>query len=127
MEDVGLAITIAWALWSIRNDVIHGIIFAKVVGIRDLILEGDSLIVVQALKQVSNAPSTVSSLLYGMIAECNEFRKVSFSHVEWQGNRPAHLLAKQALGLASLSAWIEECPYFLEQILVHDVSVSLFS
>ena len=41
MEDVGLAITIAWALWSIRNDVIHGIIFAKVVGIRDLVLEGD--------------------------------------------------------------------------------------
>ena len=100
------------------------IIFAKEVGIRDLVLEGDSLIVVQALKQVSNAPSTVSSLIYGMLAECNEFRKVSFSHVKRQGNKPAHLLAKQALGLDDFSAWIEECPCFLEQALVHDVSVS---
>ena len=105
-----------------------GIIFAKEVGIRDLVLEGDSLFVVQALKQVLNAPSTVSSLIYGMLAECNEFRKVSFSHVKRVGNKPAHLLAKQALGLDDFSAWIEECSYFLEQILVHDdVSVSLSS
>ena len=76
---------------------------------------------------VLNAPSTVSSLIYGMLAECNEFRKVSFSHVEWQGNRPAHLLAKQALGLADFSAWIEECPCFLEQALVQDVFISLSS
>ena len=54
-----------------------GIIFAKEVGIRDLVLEGDSLIIVQALKQCSNAPSIVSSLIYGMLAECSEFRKVS--------------------------------------------------
>ncbi|XP_075659274.1 uncharacterized protein LOC142629186 [Castanea sativa] len=70
-----------------------GIIFAKQMGIRDLVLEGDSLIVVQALKQVSNAPLTVSSLIYGILAECNDFRKVCFSHVKRQGNRPAHLLA----------------------------------
>ncbi|XP_030947476.1 uncharacterized protein LOC115971614 [Quercus lobata] len=220
MEDIDLAITIAWALWYNRNEVIHGkprkaglklvdwcknyldeywsanrtsvnppahlevawspsnfpsykvnvdaarfmaqkavglskkfhaplgiieaeakafeagIIFAKEVGIRDLVLdglkdlvlEGDSLFVVQALKQVSNAPSTVSSLIYGMLAECNEFRKVSFYHVKRQGNKPAHLLAKQALDLDDFSAWIEECSYFLEQILVHDdVSVSLSS
>ena len=49
------------------------------------------------------------------------------SHVKRQGNRPAHLLAKQALNLADFSAWIEECPCFLEQALVHDVSVSLSS
>ena len=93
----------------------------------ETVLEGDSLIIVQALKQVSNAPSTIFSLIYEMIAECNEFRKVSFSHVKWQGSRPAHLLAKQALGFADFSAWIEGCPCFLEQALVHDISVSLFS
>ena len=72
------------------------IIFAKKVGIRDLVLQGDSLIVVQDLKQVS-------SLIYGMLAECNEFRKVSFSHVKRQGNKPSHLLAKKALGLDDFS------------------------
>ena len=58
-----------------------GIIFAKEVGIREFILEGDSLTFVQALKECSPAPSSVSNLVYGMLAECNEFRNVSFSHV----------------------------------------------
>ena len=62
-----------------------------------------------------------------MLAECNEFRKMSFSHVKSQGNKPAQLLAKQALGLDDFSAWIEECPYFLEQTLIYDVFVSLSS
>ena len=58
-----------------------GIIFAKEVGIREFILEGDSLTIVQVLKECSPAPSSVSNLVYGMLAECNEFRNVSFSHV----------------------------------------------
>ena len=91
-----------------------GIIFAKEVGIRDLVLEGNSLIIVQALKQVSNAPSTVSSLIYGMIVEYNEFRKVYFSNVKREDNMPTHLLAKQVLGLADFYAWIEKCHCFLE-------------
>ncbi|XP_075645379.1 uncharacterized protein LOC142616404 [Castanea sativa] len=116
MEDVGLAVTIAWALWTNRNNVhyrkprkaglmlkaagagvivrdhegkfvaglskkIHaplgtveakakaneaGIIFAKEVGIKEFVLEGDSLIIVQALKECSYAPSTVSHLIYGI-------------------------------------------------------------
>ena len=96
-------------------------------GIRDLVLEGDSSIIVQALKQVSNAPSTVSSLIYGMIIEYNEFRKVSFSHFKRQGNMPTHLMAKQILGLADFSVWIEKCHCFLEQTLVHDVFIFLSS
>ena len=48
------------------------IIFAKEVGIRDF---------VQALKECSLAQSSASALVYGMLAECNEFRNVGFSHV----------------------------------------------
>ena len=102
-----------------------GIIFSKEVGIKDFVLEGDSLIIVQALKECSHAPSTVSHLIYGILVECQEFRNVAFPSVKRQGNRPTHLLAKQALGLADFSSWIEECHYFLEQALIHDVSVSL--
>ena len=57
------------------------IIFAKEVGIREFVLEGDSLTIVQALKECSPTPSSVFSLIYRMLAECNEFRNVSFSHV----------------------------------------------
>ena len=65
---------------------------------------------------------SVFSLIYGMLAECNEFRNVSFSHVRQQGKRPAHLLAKQALDLIDFCAWMEECPCFLEQVLIHHIS-----
>ena len=50
-------------------------------GIREFVLEGDSLTIVQALKECSPAPSSIFTLIYGMLAECNEFRNVSFSHV----------------------------------------------
>ena len=98
------------------------IIFAKKVGIKEFVLEGDSLTIVQALKECSSAPSSIFALIYGMLAECNEFRNVCFSHVRQQSNRLAHLLAKQALGLIDFCAWMEECPCFLEQVLIHHVS-----
>ncbi|XP_075645481.1 uncharacterized protein LOC142616538 [Castanea sativa] len=80
-----------------------GIIFAKETGIRDFVLEGDSLVIVQALKEWSHAPSSVSPLIYEMLVECHEFRNVVFSHVRRQGNKSAYLLAKQAFGLADFS------------------------
>ena len=83
-----------------------GIIFAKEVGIRDFVLEGDSLVIVQALKECSLARSSISALVYGMLAECNDFRNVGFSHVRRQDNRPAHLLAKQAFDFIDFFAWI---------------------
>ena len=43
---------------------------------------------------------------------------VAFSYVKRQGNRYAHLLAKQTLGLVDFSTWIEECHYFLEKTLI---------
>ena len=52
---------------------------------------------------------------------CKEFRGVEFSHIRRQGKTPAHLLAKQALGVVDFIAWIEEYPSFLEQALAHDV------
>ena len=57
------------------------IIFAKEVGIREFVLEGDSIIIVQALKECSHAISSVAPLIYGMLAKCHEFHNVAFSHV----------------------------------------------
>ena len=57
------------------------IIIAKEVGIREFVLEGDSIIIVQALKECSHAPSSVAPLIYEMLAKCHEFQNVAFSHV----------------------------------------------
>ena len=102
-----------------------GLQLARDIGYHDVILEGDSLILVCALCGLSSRPSTIDSLVVGMQHMCSEFRMVYVSHVRRQGNKPAHILAKHALSLSVSVVWIEETPYCIEQTLIHDfVSVS---
>ena len=76
-----------------------GLLFAKEVGILDFVLEGDSLIIVQSLCENASAPSSMASVVFGILTASLEFHNVHFSHIHLQDNRPAHLLTKFALGL----------------------------
>ena len=58
-----------------------GIFFAKEVGTREFILEGNCAVIVQALKEVSRASSSIAYVIYGSLTKCHEFRNVGFSHV----------------------------------------------
>ncbi|XP_075654531.1 uncharacterized protein LOC142624702 [Castanea sativa] len=78
-----------------------GIAFAGEIGIRDFVLEGDSLIMIQALCDSASAPSSVVPLVYGIAVAAHDFRSVKFSHVCRNGNIPVHLLAKHALGIVN--------------------------
>ena len=99
--------------------------FARDVGISDFIMEGDSLIVHNALCGLSPPPSSVAAIISGALGSCGMFRQVDFSHIRRQGNKPAHLLAKYAKCIVDYVAWIEETPCFLMQALTHDVSISI--
>ena len=101
-----------------------GIAFAREIGIRDFVLEGDSLIMLQALCESTPAPSLVASLVYGIAAAGHDCRSVNFSHVCRNGNIPAHLLTKHALGIVDYCVWIEESPYFIEQTLLYNVPLA---
>lgn len=70
-----------------------GLLFAKDIGIHNIIIEGDSLIIHNALCEMSNPPSSVVAIIQGMQDLCKEFQGVEFSHVRKQGNMPAHLLS----------------------------------
>lgn len=95
--------------------------FAKDLLIQDFIMEDESLVVINALLETSPSPLLIAAVIYGSVFVSHEFRHVDFSHVCWQGNRPAHLLAKHALCTNDFSVWIEEIPCFLEQALLQDV------
>ena len=56
-----------------------------------------------------------------------EFRSVKFSHIYRKGNVHAYLLAKHATSIEDFSIWIKKSPYFLKQILLHDVFVANIS
>ena len=91
--------------------------------IQEFILESNSLILVNALKECSPPPIVVAAVVYNSLAASYDFCHVEFNHVGRQGNRPAHLLAKHAFGIEDFSVWIEETPCFIEQALLHDVSL----
>uniref|UniRef100_A0A7N2MTJ9 RNase H type-1 domain-containing protein n=1 Tax=Quercus lobata TaxID=97700 RepID=A0A7N2MTJ9_QUELO len=102
----------------------QGLMFARDIGIHNFIIEGDSLIIYHALCESSNPPSSVAAVVQGIQEMCREFHGVMFSHVRRQGNQPAHLLAKHACGIVDFIACIQETPCFLEQALIHDVTIS---
>ncbi|XP_075669801.1 uncharacterized protein LOC142639525 [Castanea sativa] len=76
-----------------------GLIFAKDIGVHNLILEGDSLIIHKALCETTDPPSSMATIIQGVQELSKEFRGIEFSHVRRQGNSPFHLLAKHALGV----------------------------
>ena len=51
----------------------------------------------------------------------SEIDVVNFSHVHRSGNKPAHLLARQALSFVNDVIWIEEIPCCIQQALIQDV------
>ena len=97
-----------------------GFQLARDMGYQDIILEGDSLILVRALCGLSSPPSTIDSMVVGMQLLCLDFRTVYVSHVRRQGNKPTHILAKYALSINDSIVWIEETPCCIEQALIQD-------
>ena len=55
-----------------------GLLFAKDIGIQEVVLERDSIIY-NALCEVSSPPSSVEPIIEGMHALCRDFRGVEFS------------------------------------------------
>ena len=101
-----------------------GLHFAKDMSIQDFTLESNSLSLVNALRDLSPPPLSVAALVYSSISVAHSFHSVDFGHVGRNGNRPAHLLARHALGIVDLSVWVEETLCFLEQVLNQDVFVN---
>jgi len=58
-----------------------GLLFAKDIGIQEVVLEGDSIIIYNALFEISSPPSSVEPIIEGMHALCRDFRRVVFFHV----------------------------------------------
>ena len=95
-----------------------GLQLVRDIGLQDIILERDSLVIVRAFCGLSYPPSSVASLILGMQLFSTEFHMVNVSHVKRQGNKLAHILAKYALSIDDSIVWIEEIPCCIEQALI---------
>ena len=101
------------------------VIFARGIGIQDVIFEGDSLQVCNVMNGCSLAPLVVANVLEGIFLQLQSFRSFLFSHIERDGNKPAHLLAQHAKFVNDFEAWVKEAPKFLELAVAFDVVVCI--
>ncbi|KAI8572941.1 hypothetical protein RHMOL_Rhmol01G0240100 [Rhododendron molle] len=83
----------------------EALITAAIRGFSEIIVEGDSLQVVQALIQDGKSLSDCSSILADCVELIPLFSSCSFIHVKRSCNRIAHSLAKQSLLGAKLECW----------------------
>ena len=73
-----------------------GVRFTAEVGIRDVIFEGDSLAVYNAMRGSGSESTAIQNIVTGVLRQAQGFRMFDFSHVKRQGNVPAHVLAQYA-------------------------------
>ena len=93
-------------------------------GFHEIALEGDSVMVSNAIAGISPPPSSIASIVCGISSLLSVFHSFSISHVGRKGNKVAHLLAKYAQGVEQFVTWIEESHCFLEHALSTDVVLS---
>ena len=98
-----------------------GVLLARHLGLRDGVLEGDSLTISNSLKRITMPPTSVAAIVEGIHDLGFEIGVVNFSRVHRLGNKPAHILARQALSLVNNVIWIEETSCCIQQALIQDV------
>ena len=94
----------------------RAICFAQELSLHNVVIEGDSLKVIQAIIDTS-----LVQTLYGHIID--EIRLLSssficnFLHVNRKGNKLAHALARRTILSDDTDVWIEELPRDLEDVV----------
>ena len=97
--------------------------FAEEVGLRDVVFEADSQLLINAVHGTGEATSSVLNIIQGVLRKVQGFRTFDFLHTKRQGNAPAHLLDQQAQKVESLVVWLEECPSQVAHACAKDVSL----
>ena len=93
--------------------------FARDIGLQDIIFETGSTIINNALTGTTIAPVSIDNIVTNILHKLQDFRSSELLHICWQGNKPAHTLARNAKGIDKFVTWIEEPP-FIESLVIQD-------
>ncbi|KAK8657529.1 hypothetical protein V6N13_035760 [Hibiscus sabdariffa] len=84
--------------------------FAKELGFKRVVFEGDSLTVVKKVCSSTLDGSLISPIVFDIRAVAREFDGIGFQFVHRTGNNVAHAFARFGRGQQESSYWIEEAP-----------------
>ena len=77
----------------------------------DVVLEGDSLLVMAALNSKNPSLAPYGLMIQDSLSFSLAFSKLSYSHTKREGNTVAHNLAQLAVNLPNCVIWMEDVPY----------------
>ena len=88
------------------------------IGLWNVELEGDSLLVIRALKDQELSLATYGDVILDIQHLAVSFQCVRYCHVSRAGNNAARVLARKALDLHSeFLVWLEDVPDFLDHVI----------
>ena len=83
--------------------------FAMELGFHRLVVESDSEVIINSIKDGNLSHSTFGHILQDITSLCSLFSYVSFQYIKRQGNCVAHKLARRAI-TNPLDVWMESVP-----------------
>ena len=98
------------------------LMFTHELGFQRVILEGDALGLIQALKPQEQNLSLLGSLVEDVKVYLNHFQRVLYSHVKRNNNSVAHNPAKHAIRIPNFQVWMEDVPSHIVSFLYSDVT-----
>ena len=100
-----------------------GAAFAWDLGLRDIILEGDSQTVMAAIANYDLGPIQVQNVIAGIKSWKSMFSVWQSTFTRRDGNKAAHQMVKYAKHISDCSIWVEDTPPIIASQILHDVSV----
>ena len=84
--------------------------FGSEIGVDCAIVEGDSEVLVKALRNTDNGLTPIAPLINDVSLFSNLYSELSYSHIKRDGNKVAHSLARLALTTLGCTVWMEDIP-----------------
>ena len=100
----------------------EGIIFARELSLKKVILESDAQVVVKSLSKESMAPSSIIMVIEGAKMSLRGFESWAVNHICRNKNSAAHIMAQDARFVSDVRVWVEDTPPMIEQQIMLDVS-----
>ena len=99
---------------------VKAISFALELGLHSVIIEGDSEVIIKALKSEEVSFASFGHLISAAKVSLVAFSSISFSHTHRLANSATHNLAKHAKYVSSYSVWMKSAPFHLIDVLLAD-------
>ena len=100
----------------------RALLFAKEIGLRQVVFEGASAMVFQAITHGNSELAEYGHIIEDIRILAADFDFIQFSHVKRNCNVVADALAKKAKDSLSLAVWLEEVPEDIAPFLLFDIS-----